>query len=157
MKLGSVAEILKPDLIETGTWCHLRDPTDGEPLFAQVDGKTDRSKPLRIRVRSVLSEAFQNLTDQQARRGAADNRRVKSEAQRLELALKRIRDDLPQSFSVLAVDFENFGGEALQTPSDDDKQAIARASNTRWIAEQVSEHAADKANYGDAAGNPAAA
>ncbi len=145
LKLSSVANILSNDTIENGVWIHLNDPVSGEPLYCGGD----KSKPVRVLTISTLSRAFEAFIDELVRAGARTNRRVKNEEAKQELTLKRIKEEQPRSFAIVAKKLQWFDPETeFQEPGEDDKVALAKNPATKWIAEQVVGAANEPSNYG---------
>ena len=126
------------DLHEQGVLMDVKDAND-EPRFY----KGDKSKPMRVRVRSHRSSAVKALSIRLQKRTAALNKGRRNQDQ-------TIPNDEFIAAHAAAMGFElhNFHGDvAVQTPSEDDLVKFYRAVRYEDIRDQVWEFGRNDANY----------
>lgn len=145
------------DLIENGAWLHFTGP-DGEPLFLTVgEGDKARKVPVRARVRSMLSQKYDQHMDRLQTGAASRARKLKGEEQRRKALLKEMKENQPKAFAALVAEFENISKSALGTvtpPESDLLHFALQPKNKVWV-DQVLEFAADNANFGAGAADEA--
>jgi hypothetical protein len=100
-------------LCEQGAWVHLKD--NGKPAYLDgEDGKPDKSKPIRVKVRGVDSPTFQEKTRQRSARnitehgGKVDVRKMSESEIEDFLALRQQND--PETWVDATITWENMPG-----------------------------------------------
>lgn len=144
-KFAFVDDVVVESKLEDGVWLHLSGP-DGEPLYLGAD----KTKPVRVKVRSTASRAYEAHQDAVTRKALAENRKAKNDAQRQQAVLNQMKREGPKGFAALVAAFENTSPEALGVwiPSDDEAVAFASHPKTKFIVDQVNAFAADQSNFG---------
>lgn len=143
------------DAIENGAWLHFLGP-DQEPMYLTI-GEGDKAKkvPVRARVRSMLSVAYDKHMDQLQTGTANKARKLKGDEARRKLLLREMKENQPKAFAALVVELENISRGALGvvSPPQSDLLHFALITKNKVWVDQVLEFAADNANFGAAAGN----
>jgi hypothetical protein len=137
MKFDAVAALLSLDKLEQGAWMTLKEPGGDAPVL--VGGR-----PVRLKVRSTQSDAYQQLLDEMIREGAK-----KLRGDPVSLAVEAGKAEPARKFARLVTAVENFSGEAPgeQVPAEGDLISFARLKETRWIADAALRFADDLANF----------
>lgn len=153
-KFTFVDDVVVETKLEDGVWLHLLGP-DNEPLHLG----NDKTKPVRVKVRSTASRAYEAHQDAVTRKALAENRKAKNDAQRQQAVLNQMKREGPKGFAALVVAFENTSPQALGVwvPSEDEAAAFAAEPKVKFIVDQVNAFAADQTNFGHDAGNELAA
>lgn len=144
MKFDVLTSQVAADTIEDGAWLHLVSPA-GEELFLDKE----KTKPVRIKVRSTSSKAYEQHEDTVTRRALSENRKAKSETQKQQAVLAQMKRQQPAGFAALVTGMENVSTDqpGLITPTDQEKFDFASDPHNRWVVDQVMDFARDAENY----------
>ena len=139
------------DKTEEGVWMHCDHPADAErKWFAPgPDGKPDKTKPIRILVRSGLSRAARKHEEAEQRILSGINR-LKSDKRQNNERTSFITNAAGRRFAALAVSFDNFSTKSpgIITPSDDYKREMNDNPGYKACVSQVLVFANEPSNYG---------
>ena len=130
--------------IEEGSWLHLLDPEDGEPMYRDPETKL---LPCKAQVRSDQSEAV-TLADRKANRVFQEQAQRVSAAKRKEMVDEATEAGVVRRFSRILVSLENCAEQkGVVQVSEEDAKAIYTDKSMRWMVNQIFAYAGEQANY----------
>lgn len=137
---------------ENGAWLHLRDPHDGEPMYA--DPGTN-ARPCRALVRSRLSSYFRNADIKMTAQNQSKLARTKL-PNREAMTEENLAKARPRWFATVLVALENCSSAKPGTVHMDEATSLEVANDPKyaWLLEQVIEFAFDDTNFGGGTENP---
>lgn len=151
MTFDVLEDAYNEELIEKGAWLHFVGP-DGEPMY--LDG--DKTKPCRARVRSILSQAYDQHMDRLMEGASNRARKLKGEFARQKMLREEMKKQQPQSFAALVTAFDNVSRAqpgVIQPDTKDLLNFAIKPKSKDWV-EQVTTYAANNENYGGEASEP---
>jgi len=148
MKFDVLERVSSKEAIEDGAWMRVNAPGTSNPLYRDFKAE-DPKEPVRIRVRSIRSEAYQAHAANEERKAFNAAKDLTGQKQRDAIVAvtkkRRVLD-----FAVLVTEVENVskGVDGPVKPSHDDLIRIGSASESGWLVDQVFVFARDDENFG---------